>query len=76
MYVTAIDCGRLSSPENGLVTFRRTTLGSLANYSCNTGFVLIGLQVRICGVGGSWSGEAPVCERECCVSTKFNYVII
>ena len=63
----ALDCGPLSNPDNGLVIFRRTTLGSVANYSCNAGYVLMGIPFRICGVDGSWSGETPVCERECCM---------
>ena len=57
-----IDCGRLSSPENGAVTFRSTTFGSRADYSCNDGFLLLGLSSRMCMENGSWSGEAPVCE--------------
>ena len=66
-YCTVVDCGPLSNPDNGLVIFGTTTLGSLANYSCNTGFALMGLSSRMCGVDGSWSGEIPVCERECCM---------
>ena len=60
--IVAIDCGHLLNPENGQVTFIGTTLGSVANYSCNAGFILMGLPTRACGVDGSWSGEAPLCE--------------
>ena len=62
-YFTAIDCGSLSHPENGLVTFVSTTLGSRADYSCNTGFVLMGISFRMCELDGSWSGEAPECAE-------------
>ena len=49
---------------NGKVTFTKTTIGSVANYSCDSGFVLTGLPSRICGMDGSWSGEVPVCKGE------------
>ena len=61
----AIDCGPLSDPENGGVSLRGTTFGSGALYFCNTGFTLTGPSSRLCMANGSWSGEAPVCEREC-----------
>ena len=59
-----LDCGTLSNPLNGNVTFTTTTVGSGANYSCDAGFVLMGLSSRVCVVNGSWSGEAPVCRGE------------
>ena len=40
---TFFDCGPLTNPENGLVFVSVTILGSTAHYSCNAGFVLIGL---------------------------------
>ena len=65
IFTDTADCGPLPNPDNGMVTFGRTTLGSTANYSCSAGFVLMGLSSRMCEVDGSWSGEIPVCEREC-----------
>ena len=38
-----------------------TTLESLANYTCNTGFRLDGVDQRVCLSNGSWSDDAPSC---------------
>ena len=59
-----IDCGLLLNPVNGEVTSTKTTIGSVANYSCGAGFVLMGPSSRICGMDGSWSREIPVCKGE------------
>ena len=58
-----VDCGPLSNPENGVVTFSSTQAGSTARYSCNSGFILRGNQVRVCQANGVWSGQDPVCIR-------------
>ena len=57
---TATNCGPLSFPENGYLTVS----GKVASYSCNGAFTLRGPSSRVCGVNGSWSGDAPVCERK------------
>ena len=59
-----VDCGRLNSPENGLIRLPGTTLGSRAMYVCNRGFMLKGSAFRTCQVNGEWSGETPTCIRE------------
>ncbi|XP_064394225.1 uncharacterized protein LOC135341566 isoform X3 [Halichondria panicea] len=57
-----VDCGRLSDPTNGDVSFRTTTFNSRAAYSCNNGFLLVGQTTRVCQSNGEWSGKAPVCK--------------
>ena len=59
-----IDCGDLPSPLNGVVNLTGTVEGSIANYTCNEGFLPDGPVVRMCGSDGMWSGEAPLCEGE------------
>ena len=59
-----VDCGRLSDPTNGGVSFRTTTFNSRAAYSCNNGFLLVGQTTRVCQSTGEWSGKAPVCKSE------------
>ena len=45
------------------------SLGSVATFSCNTGFALVGQTTRVCedtnegaATTGTWSGTAPTCE--------------
>ncbi len=52
------------SDENGSYAFN-----AIANHSCDTGFVLIGSNTRICSGDGSstigvFGGEAAICECE------------
>ena len=59
---TVIDCGPLDNPGNGSVSTPNTTRGSIATYSCDTGFNLDGNMTRTCQVDGDWSGTAPTCD--------------
>ena len=54
-------------------------LGSSAVYSCNTNYTLTGdtltaaggtmiTRPRVCVSGGRWSGSAPTCQSEPCVT--------
>ncbi len=73
---TAIVCNELSAIENGMISYSPDSegpeydLGTMATYSCNDGFVLVGpIEVRICedvgtGALGEFNDEAPTCERE------------
>ena len=58
----AVDCGDLEDPKYGQVDVRTTIFGSIATYSCDKGFQLIGKKVRQCLINGKWSDEAPVCQ--------------
>ncbi|HJL00732.1 MAG TPA: EGF domain-containing protein [Polyangiaceae bacterium LLY-WYZ-15_(1-7)] len=62
---TPVDCGSLPSPTNGSVSFSSTTFGSIASYSCDSGFMMTGGDVaRTCQAEGTWSGNAPMCVPE------------
>ena len=71
--VVVIDCGNLKPPANGEVELSGTVFGSLANYSCDPSFRLIGSEIRICLENREWSPDAPICERKytykACVET-------
>jgi hypothetical protein len=54
-------CGPLPPPENGNVDASITTVGSVATYSCNNGFLISGDSQRNCQMDGFWSGSAPTC---------------
>ncbi|XP_052808433.1 E-selectin-like isoform X2 [Mya arenaria] len=62
------DCGSLSNPANGQVSFLATTEGSTATYSCNSGFMLVGDSTRTCEASGVWNGSEPTCQQEDCGS--------
>ncbi|XP_053408096.1 sushi, von Willebrand factor type A, EGF and pentraxin domain-containing protein 1-like [Mercenaria mercenaria] len=57
-------CGGLSNPLHGTVTV--STDGSVAQYTCQTGFYLTGDSLRTCLVSKLWSGSAPTCRAVEC----------
>ncbi|MCB9603534.1 MAG: hypothetical protein H6724_07490 [Sandaracinus sp.] len=59
-----VDCGTLTAPANGNVGAASTTFGSLAVYSCNDGFTLVGSNMRECQSNGTWSGTSPTCAAD------------
>ena len=54
-------CGSLPRPEDGNVDAPITSVGSVATYSCNSGFLISGDSQRNCQMDGFWSGSAPTC---------------
>lgn len=59
------DCGGLPNPINGFAsTPTGTSERSLATYSCDLGYVLIGATIRVCGGDGIWVPSAPTCDRK------------
>ena len=61
--IAAINCGSPSEPDNGAVTFTSTTFQSQATFTCDSGYSLEGSSSRTCQSDGTWSGQAPVCNR-------------
>ena len=73
MFITiAIDCGPLLPPVDGTVNVSGTVYGSVAYYSCNDNYLLIGLRTRLCSSYGTWTGTNPVCKSKGKVDT-YNY---
>ena len=77
-----MDCGVLTNPANGHVTHTAgTTFGQTANYSCNTGYNLVGGGNRTCQATGLWSGNSPTCQgmlsfEQTCVSTTLCVALV
>ena len=59
-----IDCGTLQSPKDGNVQLDSTLFGSIATYSCNSGFRLVGEANRTCTQNGTWSNRPSSCAGE------------
>ena len=75
LILTEIVCSDVPAIGNGTTTIPTRSdsfnysLGSVAIYSCNTGYVLVGQTTRVCEdtnggtmTTGTWSGSAPTCN--------------
>ena len=50
-------------PTNGMVNQPNRTIGSVATYSCNPDFLIVGGdQMRTCLDNATWDGEELVCS--------------
>ena len=58
-----MDCGSLPSLDRGEVIQTSTTIGSVANYSCNDRHDLVGVDQRTCLANGAWSDSPPTCGK-------------
>ena len=65
-----VDCGLPGDPPHGSVSLTSTTLGSVATYSCATGYTLAGTSKRICQADGAWGATAPTCNIVDCGPLK------
>ena len=55
------DCGSLTAPANGGVTYNpNTLLNGVATYTCNANATMTGAATRTCAAAG-WTGAAPTC---------------
>lgn len=61
-----VDCGDLTSPNNGFVNTSATTFRSQAVYGCHVGHTLQGDATRTCQEDGVWSGTEPQCQPVQC----------
>ena len=62
-----IRCDSLRDPQNGHISASSITpgtdLGSIAEYSCDDGYRLVGPRTRTCQANGQWTEESAVCGR-------------
>ena len=54
-------CPDLTKPTNGIVTMTGNSVGDTATYSCETGYVVVGVETLACEDDGAWSDPPPVC---------------
>ncbi|NXJ96930.1 LYAM3 protein, partial [Corythaixoides concolor] len=66
----AIKCSALATPEMGHAACSHLhgdfAFGSTCDFSCQTGFVLMGPESRECTATGTWTGDAPQCKAISC----------
>ncbi|XP_021351273.1 sushi, von Willebrand factor type A, EGF and pentraxin domain-containing protein 1-like [Mizuhopecten yessoensis] len=48
--------------QNGTITYDGKTVGSIASYTCDEGFVLVGSNTSRCLSDGRWSGNVQFCN--------------
>ena len=56
-------CNEPGTPVNGVRTWTQTSAGSIAHYSCNFGYQLVGVSSIICSKG-RWTAAVPKCESK------------
>ena len=49
--------------QRGSAKYTGTSIGSLATYQCEEGYLLAGNSQRICQSNGHWNGSTPECQR-------------
>jgi len=66
--VLIVSCPSLTDPNDGAITCLlgddgNTFFEYVCNIKCNTGYELIGNEIRTCQSDGSWSGSGVMCRR-------------
>ena len=77
-------CPDLTVSANGMISYNMGTaslrpVGTVATYTCDTGYTVTGLSTSTCGSDGVWSGSASVCQRkwnELCTACLFVECIV
>ena len=61
--ITFLDCPSLLNPNQGSVSLSAgQSYASVATYSCDSGFKVVGDATRECQANGTWEGVDPTCE--------------
>lgn len=64
MSAIVVDCGELNLLANGNVDVPSTTYDSVATYTCDDGYTLMGNDKRTCQNSAMWTGSDPSCESK------------
>ena len=62
VFFSVVMCPALLDPLNGNVLWSDLSVHSGATYTCNSGFELVGNELRTYLSDGVWSNEEPVCR--------------
>lgn len=56
-----VNCYEPAIPAFGKIIAKHFTYGSVANYSCVYGYMLVGNPSVVCEADGTWEGDMPTC---------------
>ena len=73
--ISTTECPVLDDPANGMVTWTSLTTGGVATYECDSGFELVGDEMRDCQSNSQWSGAPPICKRKFVLCDIVSYSI-
>jgi len=54
-------CEVTSGPSHGEISVTGNTPRSVATFTCDDGYTLVGMDILTCQNNNVWSGEFPVC---------------
>ena len=63
IFLPVLSCDAPDSVQNGNASWKETYVGSIALYSCDIGYRLVGSTTRICKSTTTWSPSAPYCSK-------------
>ena len=64
-------CGPLTPPDNGnLAVSVRNVFPSVAQFSCDGGYTVVGSSVLMCTQDGSWNDTSPTCIQGKCLGVS------
>ena len=67
-YTYLVNCPSLADPNNGMINCSLGDDGvssyeDACSFTCNTGYELIGQDIRFCLSNGTWNGNETFCSR-------------
>ena len=61
----SVHCGEIQAINNGKFLYSNgTAVNSVATFSCNHGYALVGAATSTCQKSGMWSGSIPACQLQ------------
>ncbi|XP_078001559.1 clotting factor C-like [Glandiceps talaboti] len=70
------ECGFPGRPTNGEINSNSYSEGSVATFSCNHGYRLIGTETVTCRHDAHWDGNVPTCEPICVLPSATSHLTI
>ena len=72
--LSVVQCPQLNATSPLMININSTTYQSVANYTCEVGYNLMGNASRFCQEDMSWSGNEPECRSKDALSYMYERV--